>query len=115
MWELVSGVLAFVVLVGGAVIVLIARRQDIARVTAERNVSALTSLVGTRDIQLSDKTRDLETLEAEHRQLIQVNVKEVVTGWLRFQTSLTAVENARLRSIIEECIDCPLRARETKA
>lgn len=108
MWTYVSLTLSIVVLVGGAALVMMARRQDIARVTAERNVEALRGLLSTRDIQLADKARDLDTLEAEHKQLIQVNMKEMVSGWYKFQQTLVASENARLRAHIEECGTCTM-------
>ncbi len=101
-WQLLSGILGFLVVVGSAALVLMARRADVARETAERNVAALNGLVHTRDIQLADKTRDLEMLAAEHKQLIQVNVKEMLAAWERYMASSYFIENARLRRVNEE-------------
>lgn len=117
-WQLISGILGFLVLVGSAAVVLLARRHDVARETAERNVNALKSLLATRDVQLADQLRDLQVLESEHKQLIQVNSKEMVSGWFKFQQTVTASENARLRAHIDGCDHCTLLttfAREPKA
>lgn len=109
MWPLLSGVLAFLVLVGSAVIILLARRDSTARETALTNVTALTALVGTRNMELADKTRDLEILTAEHKQLIQVNSKEMMTAWQQHVASSYYIQNASLRLINDE-----LKARLAK-
>lgn len=108
MWQSVSVVLATIVAIGGAALVLMAKRRDLARETAERNVTALTALINTRDIQLTDRTRDLDTLKAEHKQLIQVMIREVVSAWRDHAASRLLKDNARLRGHVEtQRLTCP--------
>lgn len=109
---MVSGILGFLVIIGGAALVLLARRKDLALETAEKNVKALKDLMATRDIQLADKSRDLEVLSSEHKQLIQVGIKEVVSGWQAFASSTLLRDNIRLKAELEQqkviCSQCQL-------
>lgn len=102
LWQVTSAVLTFLVLVAGSVIILLSRRAEMARDADRRNVTALRDLVGTRDVQLADKTHDLEVLAAEHKQLIQVNVREMMAAWQINQSSNAFIENGKLRLEVQE-------------
>ena len=101
-WQFVSSVLAFLLLVGAAVVVLLSKKEDVGRATDRENVRATKQLLETRDLQLADRKRDLEILEAEHKQLIQVNTKEIIAAWQTQQKAMYFTENARLRAECEE-------------
>lgn len=109
MWQTLTSVFAFLTLVGAAAIVLMSRQAEEARKTDRANVVSLNDLLKTREIQIADQARDLNLLSAEHKQLIQVGIKDMVQGWFKHQQGAVAAENARLRAIIEECEQCSKR------
>lgn len=105
MWQIISGGLGFIILVGAAVIVLRSRVAEEARNADRENVRALRDLIATRDTQLAEKTRDLELVKAEHKQLIQVSVKEMVMAWECHETSKTVAENRSLKLQLQSARD----------
>lgn len=74
------------------------------RRTDRENVRSLGDLITTRNMQLADVHRDLEILKVEYKQLIQVNIKEMITAWERQVNAraLFEVTQARLRLAEQE-------------
>lgn len=116
LWQTLTGFASALLVIAGAVIVIMSQRAEEARKADRANVVSLNDLLKTRELQLSDRSRDLETLKAEHKQLIQVDVKEMTDGWFKQRQSACQQENARLRGLIEGCAYCEqrLNTRELK-
>lgn len=97
--------MAFILVASALIIVLSKRREEVHR-TDTANVTALKGLLGTRDLELAESGKDLETMTSEYKALAQIDIKEIVKGWLAHTASRYYVENAALKGENEE-----LRAR----
>jgi len=67
------------------------RRNDL------ENIRSLNGLLATRDTQLRETKRDLDLVQAEHKQLLQVNIKEMVGAWERHVAATYYLDNARMK------------------
>src|ERR1041385_5015512 len=79
------GVLGVVSLVGAAVLVLLQRQREETHKTDTANIASLNSLLETRDLELKVCREEIATLSSEHRQIMQIDVKEIVNAWERMK------------------------------
>jgi len=104
-----QGLLAVLLLLGAAALVLRSRAREETHKTDTANVASLNALLATRDKELAvkeaiiaSKAKELETVTSEYKQVVQINITEMVNAWQKHISAQYMIENASLRLRNEE-------------
>jgi hypothetical protein len=101
-WSLVfnigMGIFGFVCLVGAAVIVLLSKRKEDIHATETKRADSNEKLIKTRDQEILDLDKEkervekeLESVTAEYRTLIGIDLKVLFDFWARYEEHLAHV------------------------
>jgi hypothetical protein len=102
----VWGALLILILIGGAVLVLLAKRKDETAITNEKSSQANAALVIVRDKQLADAEKknltleeELEDVTAEYKTVVSIKIDDLIRWFMFYQD-----KEAHWRNVEEENI-----------
>lgn len=103
------GLFGFLILIGGSIIIILARRRDTIDDVQKKRNEANEGLIKVRDTELSDCKKqcekcneELEDITAEHRTLVGLKVTELLGHWADREDLLARLEKAEQRVRILE-------------
>lgn len=103
-FNLLIALLGLIILVGAAIIVLLARRKETVSGLQLERATASEALVKTRDIQIEDCRKEceeckeeLEDTTAELRGQMAINVSELMRYWQKRDGELALIEDLQER------------------
>jgi hypothetical protein len=108
-FQFLMGLLGFILLVGGAIIALLATRKNTVSSVQIQRAEASEALVKTRDTELADCQKkcakcseELEDVTAELRGQMAINVGQLMSYWERRTQELARMETLEQRNRVLE-------------